>query len=113
MENIDKNQEKTLKKVKKQKFLRKINPYREIFRNPDDGYILDSNSYLYYREFVQWIVEVLLNGIFLWFILFVAGKQPLHWVPILGDGIFVWFVSAALKKVWNEITEGIIKIKRG
>lgn len=112
MENIDKNQEKTLKKENFNTFLHKISPYREILTNPSDGYILDSMAYLYYREFSQWIVEVLLDGVFLWFILFVAGKQPLHWILILGDGIFVWFVAKVLKKLWTAITDGIIKIKR-
>jgi len=84
--------------------LRKLNPFAENLRNQTDGKILESKKTIYWRKFANWLINILLNGLFLNFILFIFHLQPLNPVVILGDGILVWFSFEALSKI-----VGIIK----
>jgi len=105
MEKKEKNSENSSKNGKILQKLQKINPYRKLNINPKDGFIRDSQTFVYYQKFIQWFVDIILNGFFLCIILFVFNFQPLHWVCILGDGIFVWFFFQAFEKLVRVIKQ--------
>jgi len=99
---MEKSEEKEQNIPKKEEILaklKKINPYRPLLRNPEDGKVLDTQSFVYYQKFVQWLVDILLNGFFLWIILISIFKLQYHWLCILPCGILVWFVLEALEKI--------------
>lgn len=110
---MDKNKEKIPKKEEISINLQKYSPFRDLYVNEETGLVKDSKKFVYYQKFVQWITDVILNGVFVWFVLFAIGKQPLHWIPILADGLAVWFIVKTITKAWNGYVEGKIKIKRG
>lgn len=93
-------------------FLRKLNPYKKA-ETDADGKLMESVSYLYWRSFAKWIIDVALNGAFLNVILWgVFRYQPLNGYVMLIDGLLVWFISVLLNKLWNSYVEGKIKIVR-
>ncbi|HEC65530.1 MAG TPA: hypothetical protein ENI23_09560 [bacterium] len=107
-EEINKKEKKAQNIPKKEKILEKIkkySPYRPLNVNPEDNFVRDSNSFVYYQKLVQWLIDIFLNGIFLWIILFAFGLQPFHWICILADGILVWFSFKALDKIVRTIKQ--------
>ena len=92
-------------------FFSKINPYKENQYN-DGGTLIEKKSWVYYRAFSSWLIDIFFTGAFLNFILFVWGKQPLHILLVIGDGVTVWFVKDLLTKIWNSYIDGKIRITR-
>lgn len=91
-------------------FFDKINPYREIRINPDTLKVVDTKVYVYYHTFVQWIVNIILNGIFCNFILYCWNIQPINYILVLGDGVTIWFISQMISKLYEGYIDGKIRI---
>ena len=114
-EKIKENSNKLKKFLKINKiieFFEKINPYKENIIEADTGLVLEKKSTLYYRQFVQWAIDIHLNGFFLNFILAIWINQPTNYLFLLGDGITIWFVFKTLDRIWSTYFWGKIGDKR-
>ncbi len=107
------NQPKDTFLTKIKLFLEKIDPFQPTAYNELTGKPIESSLMLRYRDFAQWLIDVMVNGFFTNFVLAVLGYQQFHLLVILADGIAIWLISMILRSMWSSIVDGLFKIKRG
>ena len=93
-------------------FFSRINPYKNHRFNEDDGSLLDKKYVVWYRELFIWIVDIMLNGLFINFILAVFTFQPLHPLVMLADGLTLWLIPKIISYILRPFTDSAKEIVR-
>jgi len=106
----------------------RLNPYKPTLIDKETGKPLEKKRVIYYRKLVSWMIDVILNGIFLFiavylvFVLYVLYKGfgipalgqiiKIRTIPIfiLGMGIFLWYVKSVLIKFYDYLINGLSKV---
>ena len=107
-----KNEEKKVFFVKIRTFFWKFNPYRKLNIIEEDGTILEPKWFLYYASFMQWFVDIFINGLVSNFILSVLGRQNFSVIYWIANGMAIWLGWKLLTKIYDYYVNGQISIAR-
>ena len=77
-----------------------------------DFNIVEKKPFIYYAQFMQWLVDLHLNGILFTVVFHFWLGIPISYRWVLGNGLTVFLVLEVVTKVWDNYIEGKLKLVR-